>query len=330
MPDMVPPVTAATLRPKTGDRGRALDAAQQESRKVTVHFNPESLQLTLTNTVQKGQAGRPTQTVSESTAKLGMTLLFDTTLTGEDVRVTTSKIASMMDPVQVTQPGLTGIAQRNRKVPAVVIFEWGTITFEGYIDSYKEDLDFFSSEGVPLRASLTLSITQQERNFNARDDVAYDRSGVARQLNLSSDAQSMAHDPQQSLGSAAAAAGDPLAARQLGTANGIENLRLPGVSMVMVTGQEGQGGGSSPAGGVSGSQAAAGPFSGLRSQQAAEPYRSRTTMAVEDNPPQGAGSGIGPGTPFAIGGKANSGGSGSMGADVGVRSDLGSRIAFEE
>ena len=336
MPERVPPVTTATLRPKTDERGRNLSAAQQEQKKVSVDFNPETLQITLTNTVQKGQGGKPAQTVTESTAKLSFTLIFDTTTTGEDVRVRTSKIATMMDPVQVTTPGTGsgsgGSGPKKRKVPAIVIFEWGTIAFEGYIDSYKEDLDFFSSEGVPLRASLAMSITQQERTFRARDDVAFDRSGVSRQLDLASDTQSMAQDPTNDMTKTAAAAGDPSAARLLGAANGIENLRLPGVSSVLVTGQEGRGAVSFSASvGLSGGGSApGGAFAKLHVQASAEPFRPRATLSVPENQTMGASLGIGAGTPIAVGGRACSGGSGSMGADVGVKADVAARIRFEE
>lgn len=338
MPERIPPVTTATLRPRTDERGRNLSAAQQEQKKVAVDFNPETLQITLTNLVQKGQGGKPAQTVTESTAKLSFTLIFDSTTTGEDVRVRTGKIAAMMDPVQVTTPGSGSSSgsgasgPRRRKVPAIVFFEWGTIAFEGYIDSYREDLDFFSSEGVPLRASLAISITQQERTFRARDDVAYDRSGVSRQLDLAGDAQSMAQDPTSDLARTAASAGDPAATRLLGVANGIENLRLPGVSSVLVTGQEGRGAVSfSASAGLSGGGGTpGGAFARLHVQTSAEPSRPRATLSVPDEQPAGVSLGIGAGTPIAVGGRACSGGSGSMGADVGVKADMGARIRFEE
>lgn len=330
MPGRVPPVTTATLRPKTDAKGRNLTAGQQDGQKVTVDFSPETLQITLTNTVQKGQGGKPAQTVTESTAKLSFTLIFDTTLTGEDVRQKTGKIANMMDPVQGSGGGggAAGAAGGKRKVPAIVLFEWGTISFEGYIDSYKEDLDFFSSEGVPLRAALALSITQQERTFGTRDDVAYDRSGVLRQLALGGQAQTMARAPDRDLSATAAAAGDPGAARRLGAANGIENLRLPGVSAVVVTGAQERGAvGFSPPAGSAGGGGAQGGFAGLRLQGAAEPSRPRASLEVPEDGSVRAPLG---GAPIAVGGKSSPAASGSLAAPVGADADLASRIKFDD
>jgi hypothetical protein len=331
MPASSTALSTATLRPKTDEQGRPLDDSQQDARKLLVDFNPETLQITLSNTVDRGQAGRPAQTVTESTARLGMTLVFDSTTTGQDVRVKTNKIASMMDPVQATAG--RGGQQRGegRKVPSVVIFEWGTIRFEGYIDSYREDLDFFSADGVPLRASLALSLTQQELSFGPSEDDARVAGGVLGNLNTLAQAESMPIDPTKSIGSGASAAGSSSAARSLAAANGIENLRLPGVSSLII-GAGGSGGAplsfSSAAG--SGGQAADGPFAALRLPAGGEPLRSRPLLSVQSAAPPACGVGIGSRTPFGVGGKALSAGSGSMGADVGQRSEPGGRIVFDE
>ena len=90
----------AVLTPKTDDRGRNLSDAQRKERQVNVFFNPETLELTLTNTIRKGRRRRPAQTVTESTAKLSMDLIFDTTMNGKDVREHTHMVGQMMDPVQ--------------------------------------------------------------------------------------------------------------------------------------------------------------------------------------------------------------------------------------
>ena len=102
----------------------------------------------------------PPQLVTETTAKLSLELLFDTTDTGSDVRAQTFQIAQLMQP----RPGPRQEGEQ-RGVPAIVLFEWGSFVFEGYIDSYKETLDFFAPEGVPLRATLSLSLTEQAKPF---------------------------------------------------------------------------------------------------------------------------------------------------------------------
>lgn len=226
-----PAVISATFTPRTDANGRRLDDAQQAEQRLTVDFNPEKMELTLQGNAQRGQAGRPAQAVTETTAKLSMELVFDSTTTGEDVRVKTHKLAQMMDPVQQSF-GALGVARGKRSVPPITVFEWGTVRFEGYVDTYRERIDFFSHEGVPLRAFVTLSMTQQEHTFAPNASLNYDRSGVARQLSL----DGATEVPLAGGASIGTIIGDAQKARTLGAANGIENLRAPNVRSVVVPG----------------------------------------------------------------------------------------------
>jgi hypothetical protein len=177
--------------------------------RIDVHFNPESLEVQITNTLDnKGKSNKKKQFVSESSAKLAMQLLFDTTDTGEDVRRTTAAIAGLMEPED--------------KVPPTVLFSWGAYAFQGMVDSYKETLEFFSADGVPLRASVSLSMTSQEDVFTEGSDEVAEGLGER----LSPDAVEAPPDP--ATGAAGAGGSDPAAAREVGAANGLENLRDPG------------------------------------------------------------------------------------------------------
>ena len=135
-------ITHAQFIPQTGKaKGKA----------ITVHFNPVSLQHTITNTLQeKGKDKK--QYVTKSAAKLTMDLIFDTTHTGQDVRIDTGKVAQFMEPDE-------------KKVPPIIEFTWGTYKFRGLVESFKETIDFFSSNGVPLRASINLTLSRQEKVF---------------------------------------------------------------------------------------------------------------------------------------------------------------------
>ncbi|MDH3661695.1 MAG: phage tail protein [Alphaproteobacteria bacterium] len=158
----------ATLAPVTNDKGKALTKEQKAAKAVQVHFNPESLDLALSNNFSKGAGDSPVQLVDEATEKLSLDLQFDTTLTGVDVRQDTGKIAAFLKPLnKLMKAGGSG---RTKKLPPpkVVEFEWGAIVFQGYIDSYSETLEYFSSDGVPLRAKVSLSLTHQERSFEPR------------------------------------------------------------------------------------------------------------------------------------------------------------------
>lgn len=125
---------------------------------VVVDFNPTSLDYTVTNTLKSGKGTRPAQIVSQASAKLTMELLFDSTNTGEDVRVRTRRVAMLM------RPG-GGEDGKEREPLPTVTFAWGWFKFVGYVDSFKEKIDFFSAEGVPLRSTVSLSMTQQDLVF---------------------------------------------------------------------------------------------------------------------------------------------------------------------
>src|SRR5262245_14942657 len=136
-----------------------------DSRAVEVHFNPVSLQYTVTNTLEnKGEGNNKKQYVSQSTGKLSMDLIFDTTPDGQDVRVFTEKVAGFMEP-------------NDDKVPSIVLFEWGTYKFQGMVESYKETLDFFASGGVPLRAAISLTLSRQDRVFEPSATSRVDTQG---------------------------------------------------------------------------------------------------------------------------------------------------------
>ncbi len=350
--------TNAVLTPKTDERGRDLSEAQQKQRRVDVFFNPETLTLTLTNTIQQGRRRRPAQTVTESTAKLSMDLIFDSTMDGRDVREHTHKVAQMMDPVQTRTTA--GGRTRERKVPSIVVFEWATVKFEGYIDSYKETIDFFSAQGIPLRATINLSLTQQERTFAPTTDVNYDSGSVQGQPQFGGGGTSgPAADPgaptkpmagNESVTDAARAAGDPAAARRLAAQNGIENLRMPGVAAIAVVDELGRGAAGFSAGGAAGISLSAGAggsaefnvqaaslstatgsaFAGLRLQAGRQDLRPRTKLSLDIDTPPGVDIGIGSGTSFGAGGEISGAGGASLSAEVGVNADFEAGITFED
>ncbi|NNE64772.1 MAG: hypothetical protein HKN34_11865, partial [Gammaproteobacteria bacterium] len=80
---------------------RAFFQIEGSSEKIEVHFNPETLQFTITNNMRNQGSGNTTkQYVSDSTGKLTLDLIFDSTGSGEDIRLKTVKIAKFMEPTQ--------------------------------------------------------------------------------------------------------------------------------------------------------------------------------------------------------------------------------------
>jgi hypothetical protein len=138
--------------------------SRPKGKPVTVQFNPETLKVSFSNQVvlPKGAGDNKEksaiQFVGEGTTKLTLQLWFD--VTGQppdaqsqevDVRELTKKVAYFITPKKVGKEYL----------PPAVRFQWGSFHFDGIMDSMEESLEFFSSDGVPLRASVSLSLSQQ-------------------------------------------------------------------------------------------------------------------------------------------------------------------------
>lgn len=138
-------LTKARLVPQTGDP-------------IEVQFNPISLVYDVSNSLaQQNRDATRRQLVTQSNARLSVELQFDTTTTGESVREQTLPIKRLLRPDEADTRAVLDV------VPPVVRFEWGTFLFSGLIESYRETLDFFSPEGVPLRAQVSIAMTQQTR-----------------------------------------------------------------------------------------------------------------------------------------------------------------------
>ena len=149
------------LEPKSKDGGAA--------KVVTVQFNPQAMKVNFSNQNAGGDQpnNSPIQFVGKSVTKLTLELWYDVTLplpdgvsgNPDDVRKLTQDLAYFLTPQDVNQ------GKKKGKAPPGVRFHWGTFLFEGVIDSMDENLDFFSNDGRPLRASVNLSLSKQEIEF---------------------------------------------------------------------------------------------------------------------------------------------------------------------
>lgn len=142
---------------------------------VAVQFNPMSLQYGLTiNNPQPGQRPDATQYAGRGEATLDLDLVFDTTPQGTDVRRHTVPVRNLglaSDPAAGAGGGDGGGAGAGTTAanltPSKVAFVWGTFRFVGVVASFRETLDFFSAEGVPLRSGVHVSLrgTQNSEVF---------------------------------------------------------------------------------------------------------------------------------------------------------------------
>lgn len=164
---MIVETDRACLTAITSDTG-----TMEEGETFYVQFNPETLEIQSTSKVQEDKGEKqnktPVQVVAGTERRLSVQLIFDETLTGDDVRNRTSKIVGLMRAGEGTLDnyGKRG-ADKDVMLPSVVKFEWGNLTFQGTISECSETLEYFSPQGVPLRASVTFSLTQQDAVFEA-------------------------------------------------------------------------------------------------------------------------------------------------------------------
>jgi hypothetical protein len=131
---------------------------------IVVQINPASLRLQMQNTVDAGKAfARPaTQYQGTSSSTLSFDLVFDTADEGEtndpvDVRGRTAQLERFLLPSK----------DNPKAVPPRVRFTYGTLTVVGVMTSLNTDFDFFSVNGVPLRAKCAVSIKEQKPEFDA-------------------------------------------------------------------------------------------------------------------------------------------------------------------
>ena len=228
---------------------RELDARMKQtsdrSHWTKLQFNPETLKVSFTNQLQtppatggsgtgspgatqgkRDTSGTPAQQfVGAGTTKLALTVYFDVTVPspdGEqavsDVRELTQKVAYFITPK----------AEGTQFIPPAVCFVWGSFQFAGLMDSLEESLEFFSDDGRPLRASLSISLSQQRITAMPPLPVGAPTGTAApgtRPL-----AEAPAGSTVQGLAAATGRADDWQA---IASANGIENPRMLGPGQLL-------------------------------------------------------------------------------------------------
>jgi hypothetical protein len=192
---------------------------------ITVHFNPASLVYTVENSSpQQGGDPKRRQFAAQFTGKLTMDLQFDTTDTGADVRQFTSQVAQFMQSSAQANKGGSSSGGANPPAPSVLSFEWGAYQFQGFMESFKETIDFFSADGIPLRSLVSIGLARQDNVF---DPGSTKTSNVGGSLVPTGQSVSpVPAPPNQSVTSLATQGGDPDASRALAAASGIENPRF--------------------------------------------------------------------------------------------------------
>jgi len=234
MPD-VPQLAKAELR--------ELDASFKNEinrdKWTKVQFNPDTLKVTFANQIQQPsgsgdqRGSQAQQFVGAGTTKLAVQLWFDVTQDlGQglpdviDVRQLTQRVAYFITPIG--QPK----NDPKKYLPPGVRFMWGTFQFDGIVESMEENLELFSFEGRPLRASVALAIAQQKITtfaFNqANEPPSFTRRNRAPAGTTAQTEAPKNSNVQSLAGSDPAAGGRDW--QSVAIANGIENPRslVPG------------------------------------------------------------------------------------------------------
>lgn len=131
---------------------------------VIVQFNPETLKLTTTNQIasDNNKGGAALQFSSRGSTKLSFEMWFDVSAHMQeskaklDVRKYTAKVAGFMKAEQ------QGSGDKAKFIPPGCLFLWGRMLFFGVMESINENLEYFSDQGVPLRANVSVSLTKQD------------------------------------------------------------------------------------------------------------------------------------------------------------------------
>lgn len=201
---------------------------------VPVQFNPETLKVSFANQIKTGteQSTSSGLYVGQGTTKLSVQLWFDVTapLRPEDkgikdVRELTRRVVNFITPTKTVQVQNEKGGTDTHHVPPGVRFLWGSFQFDGIMESLEESLEFFSPEGRPLRAGLTLSLTQQKIQFLIKKLDDKDQPPGApggKPPGTSPLAEALSGDSLQKL---ASGMGQAAKWQRIAQANGIENPR---------------------------------------------------------------------------------------------------------
>jgi len=200
-------------------------------RSLTVQFNPS--EYTLTKGAQIAEIPIPgldspvLQFVRGQTETMAFDLFFDTTEkgTGSEAEPVTAKTDAFYDLVKI---------EGDRHAPPIVLFAWGGDAFPGHrrpdsqqrhgfkgiVESVRQRFTYFSSLGLPLRATLSITL----REYKTLDQQI-------AELNLRSPDHTKAHvvrEGESITRIAERTGGDPRDWRRIAEANGIDDpLALP-------------------------------------------------------------------------------------------------------
>jgi hypothetical protein len=151
---------------------QVLDGKGNKTDEVGVLFNPTEYSLEKGNEFANinipGLESPLLQFVRGGLGTLSMDLFFDSYEKGEDVRDYTGKITDLLR------------VEKELHAPPIVRFVWGKLLFTAVISRISQKFTLFLGDGVPVRATLSVTFneyatefSQKEKVLNSRDRTKY-------------------------------------------------------------------------------------------------------------------------------------------------------------
>jgi hypothetical protein len=130
-----------------------------EGETIEVLFNPTQYRLNRANQFAEvaipGLGAPPLQFVRGSARTLSMQLFFDTydpvddkVQQGSDVRQYTQQVTNLLE------------VDSELHAPPICLFNWGSLSFVGVLESANQTFTMFLSTGIPVRATMDISMKE--------------------------------------------------------------------------------------------------------------------------------------------------------------------------
>jgi len=195
-------------------------AGQLKGQDIEVLFNPAEYTISKSNNFSSvnipGLESPLLQFVQGNLKTMTMTLFFDTYTykNGEDVRNYTGKIVNLMR------------IDSDLHAPPVCLFYWGKLSFTCVIQQVQQSFTMFNSDGVPVRARLTVTFNEYTTRDQVKENPMSSPDRTKRKITKQGDSLWML---------AAIAYGDATKWRTIADANNIENPRFlePGMEIII-------------------------------------------------------------------------------------------------
>ncbi len=292
-----------------------------EGENIDFQFNPSTLRISYTN--QFGD-DPPQNNVRVTGAKLDVELIFDTTDSGQSVYEYLNKLEEITRSSAVEETN-----NPSGEVP-VIEFWWSIKLFEGVVESLTNTIEYWSHDGVPLRATVQLSMKETAHEFSAKNVATANRRAADIALGDRDDNTATIEVPPTPRGATdvAAQAGNARAGRTVAAQNGMESMRagtsaFAGASAGAFAGASAS---ASASAGVSASASAGASASASAGISLSAGAKLGAAASFQASGGVSAGAGAGASLGFGVGASAGASAGAGIGASAGIGLSGGASI----